>query len=162
MQRQELQAKLLTKTLRSAEASRVELERLEREVRAEVVKLEGHAALEEEFGLGLPRITFDDSVGTVTLGWPPRMDVPSGDDVTVRTVSIEFDAHGRLVHAAAHASLEMRDEERAAVAGDDLAHLLTLVWDRVRQKHEGAQSGDNSHPDRKTRDLSAAQDVASV
>jgi len=146
-QRQELQAEYLRKTLRAAEANRMELERLESEARAEVVRLEGHAALEEEFGLCLPRITFNDSAGVVTLGWPSTMPVPSDDDVSVRTVSVEFDEHQHLAHARTHPSLELQAEERASVERDDLPRLLTLVWNRICQHYKGEQLGCGSLPE---------------
>lgn len=146
-QRQEQQAAYLRKNLGAAEADRMELERLEREARAEVVRLEGHAALEEEFGLCLPRIEFNNSAGTVTLGWPSTMPVPSDDDVSVRTVSVEFDEHECLVHARTHPSLELQAEERASVERDDLPRLLTLVWNRICQHYDGVKLGCGSLPE---------------
>lgn len=145
--RQQFEAQCLRKTLSQAEARHAELERLEREARAKVIELEQHKTLEEEFGLGLPIITFDDSAGTVTLGWPSSMSVPSDDDVAVRTVSVEFDEQGRLVRAQTHATLQLYDEAATSVDTDDLARLLTLVWDRVCQQSDGLQPGSSAASD---------------
>jgi len=139
--RQQFEAQCLKKTLSQAEARHAELDRIEREARAKVVELEQHRALEEEFGLGLPVITFYDSAGTVTLGWPSSMSIPNNDDVAVRTVAVEFDEQGRLVRAETHASLQLCDEAATSVDADDLARLLTLVWDRVCQQSDGLQLG---------------------
>jgi len=149
--RQEFSAECLRKTLSDAEKCREKLERLEWEERAKVAELESHADLDEEFGLGLPRITFDDSAGTVTLGWPPRIAAPSNDNIAARTVSVEFDEQGRLVRADTHPSLELSAEAKQSVETDDLARLLTLVWDRICQYAEGTDL-----PPAEARDLGGA------
>jgi len=136
--RHKFEADCLRKSLKDTEAVRLELERLEQDACAKVAELQSKASLVEEFGLGLPSITFDDAAGTVTLAWPPCMPVPSGDDVAVRTVSVDFDEQGALVRAHPHPSLELWAEARHSVETDDLARLLTLAWDRICQQAEGS------------------------
>jgi len=133
--RKRFEAECLRRNLREVEARRTKMEQLEEEARAKVIDLEGHMAEMEE--LGLPRITFDDSAGTVILGWPPRTPVPRGDDVAVRTVSVNFNEQGQLVDARVHPSLELWDEASLSIEKDDLARLLTLVWDKVCQLSDG-------------------------
>lgn len=144
LRRQEFQAECLRKSLEDAQATRAELERVEQQARAKIVELEGHAALEEEFKLGLPKITFDDSAGTVTLGYPAAMPTPSEENVAVRTVLVRFDEQGKLVAAEPHHSLQLSAEAKHSVEQDDIARLLTLVWDRICQQSEGADVSSNS------------------
>eukprot|EP00440_Ansanella_granifera_P067625 gb/GFBE01073357.1/.p1 GENE.gb/GFBE01073357.1/~~gb/GFBE01073357.1/.p1 ORF type:complete len:320 (+),score=89.00 gb/GFBE01073357.1/:1-960(+) len=110
----------------NAEECLAKLRELEQREIAEVERLQGLAAFEEQ--LGLPRIVFDDAKGLVVLRRPSS---EPEDDLPLRTVKVDFDASGRLLQAETHPSLGLRNEEAASVQADDLGRLLTLAWDRI-------------------------------
>lgn len=106
-----------------------EFERRETLERARVQQLEDLAVKGAE--LGLPRIEFDEGAGKVTLegGNCPRPEL--------RTVRIQMDSDtGRLLRAEPHPSLGLWAESTGSVEQDDLARLLTLVWDRINSCQE--------------------------
>lgn len=117
---------------RKHEQLRDKLGHLEAQQLAEIEKLESLACFESE--LGLPRIEFNDSKGIVVLGEPASIE---GDDREIRTIKVEHDAFGRLVRAEPHPSLGLWNEGTISVENNDLARLLTLVWDRVCEQHDG-------------------------
>lgn len=85
--------------------------------------------------LGLPEIVFNDN------GTHSRV-VLNGDaagtiEEAVRTVNIEYDKDGALMSASPHASLGLEHEADEAVRHDDLAALLTMVWQRICDPSEG-------------------------
>lgn len=102
-----------------------ELPRLESQEQAEVASLEAMCA--QELELGLPRICFDDVKGFVQLGGPAARAADPG----LLTVKVHHDDVGRLLQAETHPALGLGNDCVTSVESNDLARLLTLVWDRA-------------------------------
>mmetsp|Transcript_129453 Transcript_129453/g.360580 ORF Transcript_129453/g.360580 Transcript_129453/m.360580 type:complete len:343 (-) Transcript_129453:115-1143(-) len=126
--RLEYERRYLERQRRVPEELRAELVQLEARERREVERLEALERLQCEHGL--PKLHVDDSGGTVMLGGP-RAAGELSEDFAVRTVKVERDASGHLVRAETHPSLGLWNEATHCVNDNDLARLLTLVWDRL-------------------------------
>lgn len=122
----EYEQKYLEQQLHQPQEMRNELEHCEAQEQSRVEFLESMARIEDQ--LGLPRIEFDDENGVIVVGQPIAN---NPNDLAMRTVKIERDAQGRLIRAEPHPSLGLWNEGTVSVENDDIARLLTLVWDRL-------------------------------
>merc|ERR1712136_507149 len=121
-----------------------ELGRLEEHERRQIESLSSMAQLSES--LGLPRIEFDRDRGVVILGPADTDGTEPGvfcGGTAIRTVAVQHDVSGKLVRAEPHPLLQLWNEATTAVETDDLARLLTLVWDRLCEQSPGRR-GDRS------------------
>jgi len=136
--RLEFELRCLEKQRRLPEEVRAELAQLEAREEREIDRLEALERLQCE--VGLPRLHFDGARGAVVLGGPPGQG-ERREDLALRTVKVEHDAAGHLVRAETHPSLGLWNEATHCVNDNDLARLLTLVWDRLCEHHS------RSHPE---------------
>jgi hypothetical protein len=102
----------------------------------EISRLEDLASIHEL--LGVQRITWDDKENTVILGQSSHGIEYA--DLALRTVKVEYHDDGRLKCAEPHHVLGLWNEASKAVEKDDLAFLLTLVWDRLRGQQQQQQN----------------------
>lgn len=146
MKRRRLQQELwsLEREQTKQEAKLAELGRLEEHERRQIESLSSMAQLSES--LGLPRIEFDRDRGVVILGPADTDGTEPGvfcGGTAIRTVAVQHDVSGKLVRAEPHPLLQLWNEATTAVETDDLARLLTLVWDRLCEQSPGRR-GDRS------------------
>mmetsp|Transcript_23152 Transcript_23152/g.54179 ORF Transcript_23152/g.54179 Transcript_23152/m.54179 type:complete len:313 (-) Transcript_23152:11-949(-) len=131
--RLEYERQMLERHRQAPEASRSELAQLEAYERREIERLEAFERTQCE--LGLPQLVIHD--GAVVLNGPAVG--PASEEL--RTVHVERDASHRLRRVEAHASLGLQEECALCVEGDDLARLLTLVWDCLCERSRAVELG---------------------
>eukprot|EP00435_Cladocopium_sp_Y103_P025503 s875_g6.t1 len=86
-----------------------------------------------EMQLGLPHIDIDHRSGICYLGDAPAGELPQRDGETeaLRSIQVEFDEEGTLLHAEPHPSLGLGNCAAQAVAQQDFAILPTMVWNHL-------------------------------
>jgi len=112
-----------------ATRSNIDYAQLEEAVTIEIAKLEALASQRDE--LGFPIIEFHDDRKEVVLS------APGGIDARLKTVvKVETEPSGRLLSAEPDQRLGLWNEVKAAVENNDLAWLLTLVWDKLCEQQQ--------------------------
>jgi len=92
-----------------------------------------------ELQLGLPQLEIDHHRGVCCLGDVPRTGELQNPDVemeALRSIKVNFDEEGTLLHAEPHPALGLSKCAEQAVAQQDFAILPTMVWNHLCEAGE--------------------------
>lgn len=125
----------LEKELEQLQAKTVGVICREQETNKQIARGEEVNQAEEQ--LGLCAVDYDDERGVVVLGSNHNSMIKCAGtmyrEVDLLTIAAQCNQEGRLVHAEAHPVLDLKAAVETAVDADDLPHLLTEVWHKVRE-----------------------------
>ncbi|CAK9026480.1 unnamed protein product [Durusdinium trenchii] len=91
-----------------------------------------------ELQLGLPKLEIDHSKGVCWVGEPQD---EMSEAEALGAIKISFDEEGTLLRAEPHPALGLSDYAERAVAEQDFAMLVTMVWSRLCA-HSGLDTKD--------------------